>query len=291
MLSKHEKFTAIILSLVLVFSLVAESRTSKDRSGLIGAVETIVTESGTWLSGSSVLLEARKFDEKGNVTEYKGTFYDAEIKERKGALTTTYELDSSGNPTAAMAFGISGELQETRRYVYDRRGNLVELALYDKNDNLKSKQIHAYDHKGNIIETKFRGHDGSLVSIAVYAYDSNGNNTSMSFYMPCVSQQDCKLEHKTGYVYERGKRIEARIYTPDGKLNERSVFRYNPIGQEQETTVYNPDGSIRDKETYAYEYDSVGNWTKKTITNKVNKEGKLVLDPPYVIKRTITYYK
>jgi len=291
MSSKHTNWTAILVSLVLVWPLAAQSQTDKIESGLIGAVRSIVTESGTWLPGSSVLLQGRKFDGKGNVTESKVAFYEAESKQSEGGLTTIYENDANGNPRAAKSLTISGEMQETRRYLYDERANLIELTLYDKNDNLRSKDIHAYDPKGNRIETKFFGHDGSLRSMAVYAYDSNRNMTSMSFYMPCISQQDCKLEHKTAHVFEQGKQIETRIYTADGKLGERSTYAYNTNRQEKEQIIYDPDGSIREKETYSYEYDSVGNWIKKTTNKAVNKDGKLVPEPPYIVKRTITYYK
>lgn len=291
----HKKpFAAVVLSLFLVWPVVAEtktSRTDRDQSGLIGQVQTIVAESGTWVKGTSVLVQATSYDVKGNTTESEIVFYKAESKDNSEKLRTIYERDSSGNRTVAMSFGANGALQEKTLYVSDKSGNQIEQAVHDKEGNIKFKFIHAYDADGNRVETKSYLHDGTLRSKAVYAYDSKRNMTSSSF-TDCTSQQDCKLEYTAVNSYNlKGKLTEATIYKADGMLDERRVYTYNANADEQEKTVYNSDGSVREKETYAYEYDSVGNWIKRTITKAVSKDGKLKLEPPYIIKRAITYYK
>ena len=116
--------------------------------------------------------------------------------------------------------------------------------------------------------------------------------TSMSSFKDCTSDQSCKLDFKAVYTYDaKGGLTQAMNYKADGSLDERRVYTYNANDLKREEIVNNAAGSIRQKETYEYEYDSTGNWIKKTTTTAVRKEGALILEPPHVIKRTITYFR
>lgn len=266
------------------------TKSDKERDGLIGPVQMIIEESGTQTEGAVIWKQATTYDPTGSMTEFKVA--SGKVGGQVETGKTIYERDSKGRITGSKSFGGDGVLQEKTLYAYDKSGNQIEQAIYDKDGNLKFKFVHAYDADGNRVETKSYLRDGSLKSKSIYTYDSKRNMNSMSSFKDCTSDQRCKLAYRADNKYdERDHLAETVIYKAGGSLDERRAHIYNVGGHEQEMIVYNADGSIREKEIYPYEYDSVGNWIKKTTTKTVSKEGKLVPEPPHIVKRTITYYK
>lgn len=282
----------VAAAIASVFSAFASTTTKTDRErlGLIGPVQKMIEESGTQGEGDRWIdVETTLYDRIGNVIETEKTMGRKSSPE-KGK--TIYERSTDGKSITRKTFGQDGSLLLKGLHLYDEKGNRVEDRNYDKEGNLLFKLVHVYDGDGNLVETKSYLRDGSLKSKSVSVYDSNGNMISMSSFTGCTSQQGCKLEYKAVNKYDaKGNLSETMTYKADGMLDERRVYTHNANGQEQEKTVYNADGSILEKETYAYEHDSVGNWIKRATTKAVSKEGKLMLEPPYIIKRTITYYK
>jgi hypothetical protein len=63
------------------------------------------------------------------------------------------------------------------------------------------------------------------------------------------------------------------------------VYVYKGKDQPKETLVFNPDGSLREK--VVVEYDSHGNWTRKTHRVRSPQTGKEL--PQQIEYRTITY--
>jgi hypothetical protein len=99
-------------------------------------------------------------------------------------------------------------------------------------------------------------------------------------------------------------------YTPDGSLKDRVVYTYDEKLNEIERAMFKADGSPNDNEIQFYdninepaskflgkltgkslvefEYDSHGNWTKKTYLIRSGKDGKP--QRYHAEERVITYH-
>ncbi len=252
--------------------------------GLKGAVHKVIEE---WDSNRFM---ASYYDRAGNLTKLEmGHRGNGKVQTER--RQTIFERDDGGRRTVSRSIGGDGLPLDEIRYSYDERGNLIEEGTYRKN-KLLFKSIHAYDEGGHKLETKTYLSDGSLKSKSVYTYDIKGNIATIDSYKDCTSDQTCKLDYKAVDAYdEQGRMTEAVIYKADGTIDEKRVYTYNANGHEQEIIVYSGTGTIRKKETASYEYDSNGNWTKRTTIESVAKKGKLISEPPHVTKQAITYYK
>jgi hypothetical protein len=96
-------------------------------------------------------------------------------------------------------------------------------------------------------------------------------------------------------VYEtRGNTRERRVYTEDGKLNQRYLDVMNDQGLDVEQTNFD----LTDKKYYGDrkyrmtydEFDKQGNWTKRTTLKAVVKDGKEIFEPAWTTFRKITYF-
>jgi len=143
-----------------------------------------------------------------------------------------------------------------RVIIYDADGHIIEKIEYNADGTWDRKE--KYDAEDRLTEKLYNGLD----------------------------------EDKTTYSYnERGQLIEInQVKGPDAfsqePINRKCFYTYDEIGNLTLGVVYNADGSLYDKETYAYEYDSHGNWTRKTKTWVMNAGYKSVTDST----RIISYY-
>ena len=89
------------------------------------------------------------------------------------------------------------------------------------------------------------------------------------------------------YKYE-AKPKEELVYSETGSLTYRELYVLDHKGNKIEETVFEPDGSVNWKISYTYEFDSHGNWTKRTM-NVLSDRDRLI-EAASVDLRTITYY-
>lgn len=86
-------------------------------------------------------------------------------------------------------------------------------------------------------------------------------------------------------------RSETVIYKGDGTLEGKAAHTYDDKGNLTTVTVFSAKGSEETREGFAYEYDSVGNWTKATKSILVTKGSKSYFEPKEAIYRYIGYHK
>jgi hypothetical protein len=282
---------ALSASLVFVCVAAGLNKTHREREGLIGPVSKVVEESGTWKPSSPIFSTATTYDRAGNMTESEEARYQLGAEANKEKIRTIYERDGAGRIAGLKSYGGDGALMETRRHAYDSKGNLIEEAFFRSSGKLMFKFVSVYDASGNTLERRSYGDNGALESKSTFTYDTKGNVLSMSYFKDCTTEQSCKiLDYRAVSTYDAQNRLtESALYKGNGSLDERGTYSYNPKGYVQERIVYDGKGALRTKESSAYEYDSVGNWTKRTKTSK-NMEGTSAPDP-HITKRTITYYK
>jgi len=96
------------------------------------------------------------------------------------------------------------------------------------------------------------------------------------------------LDYRYVYKYNENQ-MERSIYSAD-RLSMRLVFILDDKGNEVERTIFWRDEHPRSKDSFTYEFDSSGNWTKRTTLTVVTKDGGQQLEPYSVHYRTITYY-
>jgi len=94
----------------------------------------------------------------------------------------------------------------------------------------------------------------------------------------------------TTYDIKGGKVDTAYFLTASGALTGKETYKYDDKGNIVEMTLHNIDGSVLTKEVYAYEFDTVGNWTKMTTSVAVVEGGKVTHEPTEVTYRAIAYY-
>ncbi len=119
-----------------------------------------------------------------------------------------------------------------------------------------------------------------------------------------VRTEIAALSNKSGVLAESPRELmETTTYDPQGKIIDSSYYpvshtaksgkeeySYDDKGNINGKTVRDADNAIVSKESYAYEYDSVGNWTKMTASRLVYENGALKQRPAEVTYRNITYY-
>ena len=219
--------------------------------GLRGRVKTVFTESKD-LSGTWT-VQTRK----PNSMDYYN---------ERGNLTKKESYDYQGNLSDVTAYGYLDEVRvshrESIRHEYNPPPMLIgppaggATPKYDPRYSYKF--TFKYDDKKRLTEKTWIGNDGKLWLRYVYNYSGNQR--------------------------------EELVYSADGSLNQRYLSVLDDKGNEVEETIFEArDGSTRSKNSYAYEFDSHGNWTKRTTSKWVTKDGGSSYEPQYVYYRTITY--
>ncbi|MDQ3819348.1 MAG: hypothetical protein M3362_16955, partial [Acidobacteriota bacterium] len=117
-----------------------------------------------------------------------------------------------------------------------------------------------------------------------------------------VMTESARLSVKSGKVVEGARELSAlTTYDRQGKRVDNSYYLVSstsPVGREEyayddkgnlsEMTVRDDGNNVTGKEVYAYEYDSVGNWTKMTTSTALYGGGKVREQPTEVTYRNIT---
>ena len=223
-------------------------------------IEYILFES----NGSIGTRFVYKYDAKGNLTEEQ--FYP-HTGQLGGRLVSTF--DERGNQTSQTSYLANGALSWKTISKYDANGNRTEALQYNGN-TLKYKVLFSYDSKGRIVETEtaeFNRLPGTLPSTH--------------------SPEPGKVVH----TYDDDKRTkEVATYDVDGTLKGKIAYAYDERKNEVGTTEYNADGSLKTSGTQStnIEYDSHGNWTRKTRLTQPQNGGQP--QPYHAELRVITYY-
>jgi hypothetical protein len=283
----QEVFLVIVSGLFFIFPMIAEAKTDREKAHLVGSVRTVLEEQGTWEKGSHVLTYSITFDRKGNDIESVQSSYIVGGPTGDVKTKTIYNYDSKRNKKESLSYKDDGSLSSKAIYTFNTKGKLVETVMFGPQGSLGIRIVEKYDMKEQNTETISYKPDGSIYSRSINTYNKERELIEKISY-----KSDKTVDYKVEYTYDqKGNMAGSSIYNADGSLDEKRVYTYNAKGYEERLIVSNADGSVREKEAYAYEFDSVGNWIKKTTSKWVSQQGKLLLGTPYIIKRTITYYE
>ena len=249
------------------------------------------------------------FDEEGRRVEYA-------VFESEGKVGTrfVYKYDAKGNLIEEDWYGYTGLLGGKTVYTFNDKGKQTTQAYYSGEGTLKWKNISTYDADGN--RNVWLQYQGEIAKYKITSsYDSKGRileNETFEFNgNPNIRASHAPEPGKVVYTYDDEKRTkEIATYEVNGTLRSKSVYAYDERGNEIGLTEFKGDGSPKNFEIQLYdnlgkpgsalrgtisgrsimniEYDSHGNWTRKTRLIQSEKGG-----PPQAYHaelRVITYY-
>ena len=189
-----------------------------------------------------------------------------------------------------------------RLTTYNEKGNKLRTESYDFKNNLFLIEVYGYLVGSRVSASKIiqREYSPPVVSTGgvrpnkdpdpryqrrfEFKYDEKKRLTEMTDFF---SNGD--ILERYVYKYERNQKEEL-VYSENGSLVRRHLYILDDKGTVIERTDFDADGSVRLKGSYTYEFDSNGNWTKRTNSWNVVSDMLRRFQPPSVHLRTITYY-
>lgn len=198
--------------------------------------------------------------------------------------TVTYNLaDGSKSETLVQAwFDSDGRLVRGRDfengtswdYVYDKNG-------YLENVTDKSDYNAFFNENGDVVRETYKlGDDALMVEGISYEYDDHG-------YLKSIAFDESYYVSMENIYNADGQREKTITYDMDDRIETE----YDDHGQPVGISVYDLSGDkevLTDRFTYDYEYDSHGNWTKRTKFSKIKgfRKPKKIEETT----RTLAYY-
>lgn len=214
--------------------------------------------------------------------EGRSTGYDDYMPGLSTARRHIYVLDQSGRRIEYRIVQPTGSAgDEKYLYTYDANGNRVTEELYHKT-TLIGRNENTYDSQGRLISQIIYNPDGSISARINNSIAADGKPTQRIRYDGDL------LTYKVLYTYDSKGRLTTletvgsfveTDSSAEGFVTGKMVHVYKGKDQPKETLIYNQDGSLRER--IVSDYDSRGNWTKRTRYLKAA--------PMQVEYRTITY--
>jgi YD repeat-containing protein len=274
----------------------AQAQTDRGEAGLRGAVKSVVTEvvesapqegGGGGPAGKRVPAQSVTYDAGGHKVKQVEHNHDGSV-----SRTLVYTYDADGRATGYEEY--TGTLADPRRHVYalDAEGRRVEYRIVQPNGAAGERYLYKYDAKGNLSEEALHEHKGALISRNTYAYDGAGRQVSQTRYDPDgsvsstistsydahgrpverVRHEGDILTYRIRYAYDAkgrvvaqetvGSVVEGDVAPSEAHAPGRVVYVYKGEEWPRAALAYAPDGSLRER--VEIEYDSRGNWTKRT---------------------------
>lgn len=186
---------------------------------------------------------------------------------KDGNLTKAVRIDYRGNPDSITVYGfIDGKRVSKSGYIKYSYNPPPSMGIPSAKSEAPTDTRYSMSY-----EKKFK--DGKLIEKLLYS--NNG-----------------RVIVRIIYEYERDQKVES-IYSDDGKLNQKYVYRTDKGGQIWERSDFDvsPNKPFGDKNyKFTYEFDKQGNWVKKITSEEVTEKGNTFFKPLYINYRTITYY-
>jgi antitoxin component YwqK of YwqJK toxin-antitoxin module len=240
-------------------SFAAQKKTGREKAGLFGPVETVRLEQSEIREQDGIPVESPRrlesvttYDEKGNEIELSN-YFNGTLQNKR---TTAY--DYPGNITWTY-YNPKGAVMSRTIIKSDDSERTTGIFTYDANDSLTCQQNYVYDQRGNLLESSSSFiNNRALSSKTVHTYDDEGRPTA------------------------------TRVYDANGILKQESA--HTRAGTK--VVTHNKDGSTKKWEAnfsdLSFEFDSHGNWTKRSHRRKITESGKIT-ELIEVTYRSITY--
>jgi len=278
--------------------------------------------------GPTVILPAGceecDYDQDGNrirLGQMDGTnFYGHTtqfIRDSAGVVTERIDQNEKGQLTGRSVMGPFGSVEDTvysdgqlesrRTYRYDDRGKIIEILAFDPNGAEVSRSTMTYDESGHVVEEWDRGRNNSFELHFVHTYDPKTHfetwttfNENGSAKLSWVLQDTSMLSYwqqtgdgpvlgSTFFMDSGPRKQEARNYHSDGTFDRvESEFLDEEKRNVSHMERHGPTDELEIVAEYEYEFDPLGNWTRRTTWLSTPSLGQRTLyETDY---RTIEYW-
>lgn len=310
-----KKVLTTILGALLLVTANAQSRSDRDRDHLLGPVLTVKTEAAEFITRDGKSVEGPRlpvltleYDARGNRIKKVEFNHDGSVSQ-----TFVYTYDTEGRNTGYEDYMSGLDTPRKHVYVLDANGRKIEYNIIQPNGKpADEKYQYKYNPSGYKIADELY-HKTSIISRNENTYDDQGRLTAQVFYNPDgtisariqntfstdgksldrIRYDDDLLTYKVHYTYDaKGRLVETETtgsfvdeeFNSEGHAAGKVVYVYKGKNQPREAITYNPDGSFRER--VIIDYDSQGNWTRRT--RRVKSSNKEL--PQQIEYRTITYH-
>ena len=203
---------------------------------------------------------------------------------------TLFEFDQTGNLVRKTDYLVDGKPMSPTEYVYDENAVLVRenhISGIDGKPYLQTE--YSYNQNGSNNEIRQVSlEDGTVYSVWKFQNDPESNYSEF-----VETNDDGKFAMKMGIRRDERCRIVEILFFPYfGPSLGKAITSYDDRDNVIESKTYFPLGISAEKRKYEYEFDAVGNWTKRSDYSWVkddegNSSWKLMNEQ----FRQIDYYK
>ena len=281
---------------------VSQTKTDREKAGLIGPVKSIQSKSVDYSGDKTVGEGFMKtdgdlviYDESGRESDRKLV---SDFGEAMGKMSRTF--DKSGLLTEYRWVDPKGHLIKKEVYSYTD-SKLVQTLTYSGVLALVEKTVNDYDSRGRLQAENYYD-PVKPVAKTIYKYDDKDNLVETAFFMAngrkaTAPVGPCLGAHRITYGYGDNRLVIAQAFFEDDGTKKKSYqWTYDDKGHIVRYT--NESRWSTTSFTYKYEFDSHGNWTKQIATGTSLEKGLTVFGTPptpyvrsSVTTREISYYR
>ncbi len=200
---------------------------------------------------------------KNDWTKYKLIGCVRSVREKNDYTTIARRIDhllmfnEHGNQISKHLYNNEGNIDFICEYKYDENGNRVFKYIRDRDGNITETIKYLYDENNQEIE---RHQPGQIWEKIVSKYDAKGNMCERIYYD--ISQE---VVLRFTDIYDLNKVVNT-VYNGDGTVNSKStqVITYDEKGNELTKEEYDENNEKYQTIWNIYDFDTTGNWIKKT---------------------------
>lgn len=206
----------------------------------------------------------------------------------KPLLKERFEFDRQGRKIEEYTYTIDGRESPKSVSVYNEKNWLIRNDTYSALSNKPYLQTrYTYDDFGNVKEiAQYNIEDNSLLQKWVFTNDLQKKYFEFADFDSRNNQR-----MRVGFKRDEKCRVtEIFAYQPDDKLGVKSVITFDKKDIPVSVVNYSGENAVVSKRKYEYEFDSQGNWQKKSDFELREKDGKSDWKLMNVVYRKIEYY-
>jgi hypothetical protein len=225
-------------------------------------------------------------DRNTGYEEYSRTLDKSISKPRKHV----YSLDQNGRIVEYIVYEMDGTPGSRFTYEYDARGNKVEEDFYSWTGTRIGRLVYTYDEAGRRLTETSYDRDAGVSWKVINSYDAGARSVERTQYQGSVLRYKVLTRHDDkGRVVEQETlefNAPRNLHTDHAPVPGKITYAYNDSDRTREVSTYIPNGALKKREVHTsdergnetvwtnaydggtllfkFEYDTYGNWTKKT---------------------------
>ena len=246
-----------------------------------------INQMDRWSSGNELYLNGPvktvRVDEQ--VFESEGHFLHAS---KTPYLKERFEFDRNGRRVESYDYALDGRELPKTTDIYNEKNWLIRQDTYSaltKKPHLETR--YSYDKDGNILEAaQYSLDDNKLLQKWNFVHDPTKNY----FVLTDIDSQN-RWNGQLGFLKDANCRVyEMSAFSKNGTLAARITLSYDNGGIPVASVTSNAAGKITETRKVEYEFDSRGNWIKKSDFAQKTANGNSTWKLMNIVYRRIEYY-